>query len=141
LDSSDSCGHPDSPALTLRNTIVANGHSAAENCNGSRHSIFPNDDSCGFEAANDSLSNTDPLLDPNGFPSGLQDNGGPTMTIALQEDSPAIDAIEQGANACATDITEDKRGVMRLQNGNSDGTSGRDLGAFETEDDIAPPSA
>jgi len=134
---------------------MANGHSAAENCNGSRHSIFPydggnnvsDDDSCGFEAANDSLSNTDPLLDlngfptANGFPSGLQDNGGPTMTIALQEDSSAIDAIEQGANGCATDITEDKRGVMRLQSGNSDGTSGRDLGAFETEDDIAPPSA
>jgi hypothetical protein len=157
-ESTDGCGYPDSPALTLTNTILANGMAnylpAAENCNG-RHSIFPNDggynisddDSCGFLAANNSLSSTDPLLDPNGLPaangspSGLQDNGGPTMTIALMEESSAIDAIPTGLNGCATDIIEDQRGVMRPQNGDSDGTSGCDIGAFEKEDDIAPTAS
>jgi hypothetical protein len=109
--------------------------------------LSSDDDSCGFEAANNSLSNTDPLLDPNGFPaangspSGLQDNGGLTMTIALMEESPAIDAIPTGTYGCATDITQDQRGVTRPQNGNSNGTSGCDIGAFEKEDDIAPTAS
>jgi hypothetical protein len=54
------------------------------------------------------------------------------------EGSPAIDAIPEGANGCATDITLDQRGVTRPRNGDSAGTSGCDIGAFEKEDDIAP---
>jgi hypothetical protein len=46
------------------------------------------DSSCAFTATG-SLNNTDPKLDP----AGLANNGGPTQTIALQSDSPAIDAI------------------------------------------------
>ena len=50
----------------------------------------------------------DPGLDPN----GLQQNGGPTETIALVSGSPAIDA---GSNALAVDpqgdpLTTDQRG-------------------------------
>jgi Right handed beta helix region len=82
---------------------------------------------CGFSSANHSLTNTDPLLDP----AGLQDNGGPTQTIALEPGSPAIDAIPVGANGCGTTITTDQRGISRPQG------SGCDIGAFE----LRPPPA
>jgi hypothetical protein len=48
--------------------------------------------------------NTDPLLDPT----GLQNNGGPTQTIALQSGSPAIGAIP--AERCPS---HDQRGYLR----------------------------
>ena len=66
-----------------------------------------------------------PGLDPN----GLEDNGGPTQTIALLSDSPAIDA---GSNALAVDpqgnpLTTDQRGsgYPRIVHGDVD------IGAFE----------
>ncbi len=74
----------------------------------------------------------DPGLDPN----GLQDNGGPTQTIALLAGSPAIDA---GSNSLAVDPTTgqplafDQRGpgFPRIANGNVD------FGAFEFEGPFA----
>jgi hypothetical protein len=53
-------------------------------------------------------------------PAGLQDNGGPTKTVALQSGSPAIDAAV-AANCPPTD----QRGVSRPQG------AGCDIGAFE----------
>ena len=47
-------------------------------------------------------------VDPRLDPAGLQDHGGPTQTIALLPDSPAIDA---GDNAAAAELTTDQRGV------------------------------
>ena len=47
-------------------------------------------DTCGFSPP--SRPGTDPLLDP----AGLKDNGGPTQTVGLQPQSPAIDAIPVG---------------------------------------------
>jgi hypothetical protein len=52
------------------------------------------DASCNFGTTTGANGQTigdkiDALLDPN----GLQDNGGPTQTIALQPNSPAIDAV------------------------------------------------
>lgn len=52
----------------------------------------------------------------------LQDNGGPTQTMALQEDSPALNA---GNDAIAP--ATDQRGISRPQRGQSD------IGAFELE--------
>jgi choice-of-anchor C domain-containing protein len=86
-----------------------------------------NDDdaaTCGFSTANHSLPNTDPLLDP----AGLQENGGPNQTIALQAGSPAIDAIPPGANGCGTTVTQDQRGISRPQG------AGCDIGAFEVQE-------
>jgi len=119
-----------SGSTVLANTIVA-GQTAGGDCSG-----FPidsgynlaGDGSCGFSSTNNSLSNTNPLLDP----AGLQDNGGPTQTISLQPGSPAIDAIPSGVNACGTTITTDQRGVNRPQ-----GTA-CDIGAFEF---VAPSGA
>jgi uncharacterized repeat protein (TIGR01451 family) len=117
--------------LTAQNSLIA-GQTGGPNCYGfagSSDGGYNLDDgaSCGFSAATHSLSGTDPLLDP----AGLQDNGGPTRTIALQSGSPAIDAIPSDVNGCGTTITTDQRGVSRPQG------SGCDVGAFE----LVPPGA
>jgi len=109
--------------VTLRSTIVANNDTFAENCSlGGRFTDggynIEDGTSCGFTQATGSLPNTDPLLDP----AGLQDNGGPTLTIALQPDSPAVDLVGEGA--CPPPVT-DQRGVERPQGGACDS------GAFE----------
>lgn len=69
-------------------------------------------------------------MDPN----GLQDNGGPTETIALQPTSPAIDAIPSGASGCGFAVTEDQRGEGRPQG------PACDVGAFEATPDETPPT-
>ena len=132
---------------SVANTIVANNdainHPLTENCSTNAPVPFLNifdrgynlefgsnwPPGCGFSGDNNSLPDTDPLLDPD----GLQDNGGPTKTIALQKGSPAIDAIPPGSNGCGTDITQDQRGVARPKDGNNDGTTSCDIGAFELE--------
>ncbi len=73
------------------------------------------------------LNNTPSGLDPR----GLQDNGGPTQTIALLSNSPAIDAVPVGNGGYCTTadgvtpITTDQRSVSRPQG------TGCDIGAFE----------
>ena len=73
----------------------------------------------------------DPGLDPN----GLQNNGGPTQTIALVTGSPAIDA---GSNALAVDpttgqpLTTDQRGALRGPAGLNAGRT-VDIGAVRGE--------
>jgi hypothetical protein len=88
------------------------------------------DNSCAFVfTAMGDLDNTPAGLDPN----DLQNNGGPTQTIALLPTSLAVDAVPWNANpelSSCTDtarqtIMTDQRGVPRPQ--------GRacDIGAFE----------
>jgi hypothetical protein len=83
-------------------TITSGGHNVIS------------DGSCNPVATD--LSNTDALLGP------LADNGGPTLTHALQAGSPAIDA----ANAAICPAT-DQRGIARPQG------AGCDVGAYEAE--------
>lgn len=59
---------------------------------------------------------------------GLQDNGGPTKTVALVSGSPAVDAVPVAACTWAdgaTPLTSDQRGVTRPQG------AACDIGAFE----------
>ncbi|MDA8746084.1 hypothetical protein N9N28_15780, partial [Rubripirellula amarantea] len=69
------------------------------------------------------LSNVSPLLGP------LQDNGGPTKTHALMAGSPAIDAGNDTVAPAA-----DQRGILRPQDGNANGVSQSDIGAYERVD-------
>ena len=103
---------------TLKGTIVAS--SVGDNCEGVFDDLGYNisdDNSCGFSATG-SHNNTDPLLDP----SGLAENGGPTETIALESDSPAINQIPPGM-CPATDQREYLRPAP--------GQTNCDIGSFE----------
>ncbi len=99
-----------SGALRLANTIIAN-NTAGGNCAGSitdnGHNLQFNPNSgCGA-----SIPSGDPKLDP----SGLQDNGGSTQTVALQSGSAAIDV---GDNVfCNNPLVNsvDQRGIARPQ--------------------------
>jgi len=109
--------------VTLESTIVAE-QTGSQNCTGPISDggyNIEDEASCGLGTANNSLSSTNPLLDP----AGLKDNGGPTQTIPLMPGSPAVDAIPPGVSGCGTTLTNDQRGVSRPQG------SGCDIGAFE----------
>jgi hypothetical protein len=77
------------------------------------HNLTTTENSCGFTQAG-SLAVANPGLDPR----GLQWNGGPTLTIALLPNSPAINAGDK-----AKAPTTDQRGFRR--------TGLTDIGAFE----------
>ena len=76
------------------------------------------------------LRNTDPLLDP----SGLKDNGGLTMTIALKAASPALD---QGKRDAVSANSTDQRGEPRPFDdptiANASGGDSSDIGAYEAD--------
>ena len=85
------------------------------------------DGSCRFNHTGD-LNNHDPLLGP------LQNNGGPTETMALLPGSPAIDG---GNRSGCTDsqghlLKTDQRGMPRPDKEDS---SGCDMGAYERQSD------
>ena len=102
--------------VTVTNTIVAN--SVGGNCAGSvtdgGHNI---DDgtTCGFTGTGcttttgTSFCSTSPVLDPT----GLQNNGGPTQTIALQASSPAINAGDESVCTAPPVNNLDQRGYVR----------------------------
>lgn len=113
--------HDSSPAPTAKNTIVAN-QAAGADCNAaltSDGSNLDSDTSC-FSGGTD--KHIDPML------GGLADNGGPTMTHALLDGSPAIDG---GTNTGCP--ATDQRGVDRPIDGDGDSTATCDVGAFEFE--------
>ena len=93
------------------------------------------DGSCGLAGTGDA-SGADPLLE------ALDDNGGRSRTLALGEDSPAIDAVAEGAclNADGAPLTTDQRGGTRPVDGNGDGTAACDIGAFELDPSFRPPT-
>ena len=126
---------------TVTNTILA-GSASGGNCShvtDGGHNL-DSGTSCGFSAANASLSNTDPQLDP----AGLQDNGGPTQTVALctavgapvgcTAASPAIGAGDQTVCAAAPVNDRDQRGFVRPSVGHTQCS----IGAYEA--DAVPPA-
>ena len=112
----------------LRNTIVANSPSGGD-CHRSVAPVIDggynldSDDTCNLATANRSRPDVNPLLDP------LADNGGPTLTHALREGSPAVD---KGNSFGAT---ADQRGLPRPTDigaiNNARGGDGSDIGAYE----------
>jgi CSLREA domain-containing protein len=120
--------------VTLKNTILfsTNGTPGANLVNvGSGTSIssqgynLSSDNGGGFLTAAGDQINTDPKLGP------LQDNGGPTQTMALLHGSPAWD---QGKNF---GVTTDGRGLPRPFDvptlANASGGDGSDIGAVEMQ--------
>jgi len=124
-------GSPVKNRAMFINTIVANnvpdnGYNDVEATILSLGNSIDSQDNCGFNGESDQV-NTNPLLGP------LQDNGGPTPTMAICTNSPAFN---RGAdythsngqlNAENYDVpVTDQRGVARPQAGIYD------IGAFET---------
>jgi predicted outer membrane repeat protein len=90
------------------NIVNVGGSISSQGCN------LSSDNGGGFLTGTGDQINTDPMLDP----AGLQNNGGPTQTIALLSGSLAINA---GNDTLAPKL--DQRGYLRS------GVS--DIGAFE----------
>jgi hypothetical protein len=134
--SSDSQG-----PVNIKNTIVAlNTGSAARDVYGIFVSsgfnlIGKMDGSSGFTAATDQTGTIASPLDPKVDPAGLQNNGGPTQTIALQPGSPAID--KGTSNGLSGSLTTDQRGTGFPRSANysnvtdASGGDGTDIGACE----------
>jgi hypothetical protein len=101
------------------------------------------DGSSGFSGGiNDQTGTIASPLDPKLDPNGLQNNGGPTPTIALLSGSPAID---QGtSNGLTGTLTTDQRGtgfVRTFDDANVSPPSrgdNTDIGAFELQPSSAP---
>ncbi len=91
----------------------------------------PNSNGTCTAAAGNSFCNTNPLLDPT----GLANNGGATQTIALQADSPAINAGDESVCAAAPVNNLDQRGYVRR----GVGSTNCSIGAYEF-DSLGPPS-
>lgn len=118
--------------LTAKNSIVANSPVGGDcyidplSTSTSLGHNLADDATCGFGGIGD-LNSTLAGLDP----SGLQNNGGPTNTIALLAGSPAINAVLLSPNNYCTAadgttaIANDQRGFLRPA-----GTA-CDIGAFE----------
>jgi hypothetical protein len=121
--------YADSISITMQNSIVANNLGSG-NCAGTAKFTssgynLSSDNTCHLTGPGD-LNNTDPKLGP------LQNNGGPTQTMALMKGSPAIDT---GNPAGCTDgvghlLKTDQRGAPRPDPGDSGGC---DIGAYETQ--------
>jgi parallel beta helix pectate lyase-like protein len=120
------------PSLRITATIVANNsahHSKQQNGAGKMTSLGFNLESgtdCDLTPMPTDQHNLDPALDPT----GLQNNGGSTQTIALQVGSPAIGAIP---NQMCPPI--DQRGYLRPA-----GHSFCDIGACQSSY-LAPPAS
>jgi hypothetical protein len=122
--------------VTVTNSIFS--ANTSDNCHGSVTDGGHNLDdgtSCGFSTAKGSLVNTNPQLDPL----GLQNNGGPTETVALctgagvptgcTAASPAIDAGDQAVCAAERVNNRDQRGFVRPGAGHTQCS----IGAYEAD--------
>jgi len=105
---------------SLQNTIIANG-GLDPNCFGTTFDFGHN-----LQYPGTTCGPTIPVADPKLMP--LADNGGPTQTMALADDSPAIGAGD--ATACRSDAVGgfDQRHAPRF----SDSDLTCDIGAFES---------
>ncbi len=97
--------------------FAANGTTDVSGKINATDSLFQSTESTGTITGTGNLINVDPLLDPK----GLQNNGGPTQTIALEANSPAFGAGQNPQN-----LITDQRGSI----GRS-GPGGVDIGSYQ----------
>ena len=119
----DGGGIYNTSTLNMRNTVLARNYAGRYGPDlfgslaSSGYNVIGNTQGgSGFDPTD--LLNVDPLLGP------LQNNGGPTQTMALQCGSPAIDA---GDNTDAPDWDQRGEGFPRIVNGIID------IGAYEVQ--------
>jgi hypothetical protein len=116
----------DGGTTILSSSVVAgnSGGDVAGDFTSLGHNLIGNSDGNSGWIATD-LVNVDPKLGP------LQDNGGPTMTMALLPGSPAIDAGSN--NLVPAGVKYDQRGpgFQRIVNATGTPTATVDIGAFE----------
>jgi fibronectin-binding autotransporter adhesin len=113
--------------IGLEATILAGGSSHGGDCwtQSAPYDLGYNladDGTCGLNLSNHSRNGTASGLDPN----GLQDNGGPTKTIALMPGSPAIGFVPTSAKPPIQD--------QRLKVRPDSDESFTDIGAYEAQD-------
>ena len=104
-------------ATTLKNTVIANSPTGG-NCSGG---IADGGGNLSYPDTTCPGINANPLLGP------LQDNGGPTWTMALGEGSAALDAGDDAICAAPPVNNLDQRGITRPQGAHCD------VGAYEYE--------
>jgi predicted outer membrane repeat protein len=114
-------------SVLIQNSIVAN-YANGGNCAGTITSYGYNlssDGTCNFSNTGD-LNNTNPEL------GNLNNNGGPTQTMALLQGSPALDAGNPAGclDFAGNPLTTDQRGKPRPGGGE---TTGCDMGAYESQ--------
>ena len=114
-------GNTNGAATTIESAIIGNPLAGGKNCSG----VVPTSAGFNLDSANTclfgqstDLHNTNPLLGP------LQNNGGPTLTMALLTGSPAID---KGANPLALAFDQRGKGFPRVIG------AAADIGAFEVQ--------
>jgi hypothetical protein len=117
---------------TLQNTLVAKNSSAdlSGTFTSQGHNLIGDaGSSTGFSDGvnNDQVGSDSSHLDPGLDPHGLQNNGGPTQTVALVPGSRAIDRGQDGV------VGTDQRGVPRPQGAHTD------IGAFEVQVPVFVP--
>ena len=124
------------------NTAAGSGPDVAGAFISAGFNLIGIDQNNGFTAPTDLKGGTASVLDPRFDPAGLQNNGGPTLTIALLPESPAID--KGTSNGLTTTLSTDQRGSGFPRAANSPGVSdaddGADIGAFEVQSATPTPT-
>jgi hypothetical protein len=135
---------------TIKSSIIAlNTNSVTPDVGGSFTSqgfnlIGKVDGSTGFTQPTDQTGTVAAPLDPKLDPTGLQDNGGPTQTIALLFGSPAID--RGTSDGLFGTLITDQRGTGFARTfddpaiPNAAGGDGADVGAFEVQTAAPTPT-
>lgn len=133
-----------SGTVSLKNTIIAGNSDASPaglhpDCSG----VFDSQDyNLIGDAAGCTLNGvtTHNLVGVKARLGALRDNGGPTLTHALQANSPAIDAGNPAGchDPKGVNLTVDQRGYVRPADGDGSGGALCDMGAFEYRSPGAP---
>src|SRR5262249_38604656 len=97
--------NPATGTVNLTNTIIAGSPAGGDCVNGG--SIATNSHNLVQDGTCTPAVSGDPKLGP------LQNNGGPTKTLALLQGSPAIDAGDDAVLGDPLDLTTDQRGFAR----------------------------